>query len=371
MDKQDLKFDLLTQRYIVKRWSTPLGREVREKIIAAIEASKDVREILETYVLEHPANIDPYNYPYYPPDEMEQNEFFVLTNHDMRGIHFENKDFSGSVSLTKQNLSYAVFEQCNLSNIDFKKSDFSFAVFKDCNLVNAAFSDSGGVNTSFVNSQLNDAVMVGVMLVAPDFSGTDLRGVHFEDTVLSAIVVNYLTKFDKEIHVKWSKSGASMQQLPDLYRAVRVGYERANLNKTADFYLLQERGAYRKHVLWPLLMQHKTPGRFVAWFKDLIGFAISGYGTSPVRTFWYGFLISLVYAIIYTLAGVPKELHSRTADFLSAIYFSFTTFSTLGYGDLVYSSHRMFMRLLCTSEAWVGAIFIAFFVVVFSRKILR
>ncbi|MBN2690060.1 MAG: pentapeptide repeat-containing protein [Gammaproteobacteria bacterium] len=371
MDKKYLQFDLLTQRFIVKRWATPVGKEVRQKIIDAIENSQDVRKVLEPYVLEHAANIDPYNYPYYPPDAMEEEEFWVLTTHDLQGIVFENKNFADSESLIKQNLSYAKFIKCNLSKVSFRKTDLSFIKFNDCDLQEAVFAESGGINSDFLASNLHGASFVGVEFVQPNFSGADLREVHFEDTLLEEITVNYLTHFDRELHLKWSKDSKNLKQLADLYRAVRLGYENAALRNNADFYLVQERIAYRQHVLWPAIAKNKSVSAFLYWLRDLIGFVLSGYGTSPVRTFWYGFMISLVYAIIYTVAGVPTELYSKQSDFLSALYFSLTTFSTLGYGDLVYDEAHVFMRLLATSEAWIGAIFIAFFVVIFSRKILR
>jgi hypothetical protein len=56
---------------------------------------------------------------------------------------------------------------------------------------------------------------------------------------------------------------------------------------------------------------------------------------------------------------------------MSAMYFSFTTFATLGYGDLSYGPSHPWMRFLSTSEAWVGAVIIALFVAVMARKMLR
>ena len=371
MDKQEFTFDLLTQRFIVKRWSTPLGKEVRQRIIACIEKGDDLRGVLEPYVLQHHANLDPYNYPYYPVDVMESKEFWVLNKHDMRGIYFEDKNFSTSTSLAKMNISYGEFKKCNLANADFKKGDLSYTKFAECNLSNTVFESSNGRATSFADSNLSGASMLNVKLVDASFLGCNLQGVHFENTSLKNIEVNYLTKFDRNIHIKWYRRGTSMRQLPDLYRALRMAYEKANLLVTADFYLIQERSAYRKYILWEEMHQKKNLSSFVVWLKDFVGCKLSGYGTSPFRAFWYGFLLSLLYAMIYTLAGVPMAVYNRHEEFISAIYLSFTTFSTLGYGDLVYGQSRNVMRLICTSEAWVGAIFIAFFVVVFTRRILR
>ena len=49
-------------------------------------------------------------------------------------------------------------------------------------------------------------------------------------------------------------------------------------------------------------------------------------------------------------------------------YFSIVTFTTLGYGDL---SPNGGMRIVAASEALIGAIMIAYFVVALARKVMR
>jgi hypothetical protein len=105
-----------------------------------------------------------------------------------------------------------------------------------------------------------------------------------------------------------------------------------------------------------------------AWFADLLSGWITGYATKPFRVVGIGALVSLTYAVVYWRAGLPEP---ETHDVLQALYFSFTTFATLGYGDVTYPSTRPWLRLLSTSEGWFGAVFIALFVTVLARKMLR
>jgi len=65
---------------------------------------------------------------------------------------------------------------------------------------------------------------------------------------------------------------------------------------------------------------------------------------------------------------VKQGVTSYNADFLECLYFSFATFTTVGYGD--YAPSQAF-QLVATAEAFFGAFMIALFVLVFGRKMLR
>ncbi len=371
MKRDIVKFDLVTHRFITNRWRTPEGREVRDKLIKAIKLGADISDVLSPYVLEHPDNVEPYEYPFYPPDAMESREFWLLTSDDLRGIHFHGEDFSGTTSLAKNNISFSHFTDCDLSNVDFEMCDLSHARLYSCHLAGVIFAYSRGVDVKFVDCILNGASFLGSHFSVVDLSGTELKSVYFEDTILKKLKVNYLTKFDKRIQHIWHERRMPKQQLPDIYRAIRIAYQNAELINYADHYLMQERISNRKYVFWPRFLQSHTWLNFSSWAKDLIWSGMAGYGTKPFRIVLIGFLISMLYALVYFLAGAPKELTGEATGYIGAIYFSITTFATLGYGDLTYEHGRHFMRLVSTSEAVLGAIFIALFVVVLARKIIR
>ena len=80
--------------------------------------------------------------------------------------------------------------------------------------------------------------------------------------------------------------------------------------------------------------------------------------------------------VIFSLAAIffinnailKQGFVSYSPDFLECLYFSFVTFTTLGYGD--YAPSQTF-QLVATAEAFFGAFMIALFVLVFGRKMLR
>ena len=72
-----------------------------------------------------------------------------------------------------------------------------------------------------------------------------------------------------------------------------------------------------------------------------------------------------MFAAAYYTAGTP---HGGVSE---ALYLSFTTFATLGYGDVVYGPEHPGMRFVTTAEAWSGAAFLSAFVAALARKAFR
>ncbi len=371
MKKQRYQFDLIAQRFMVNRWETETGKQVYAEIQRGIKASEDIRPLLEHYVLDHPLNIDPYEYPVYPRDAMQPGAFWVLAPEDMRGISFYQEDFYATRSLSKVQLSLASFYKCNLRSAHLSMTRLSFAKFEGCDLRNAVFAHSEGIGTEFVGSELCKTCFLGTDFKDMDCSGADFRDAYFEDARFGHLRVDYLTRFDLTLAKKWKNRSLPPRQLPDLYRALRRAYQRADLWHVGDRYLFKERTANRKYIKRPLIIRQRSIRNALVWLMDLAWGLISGYGTRPKRLIASGMSISVIYAVIYHLLGGPVGREGVAPTFASALYFSFTTFATLGYGDISYGPDHPWLRLLSTSEAWVGAIMIALFVAVMARKILR
>lgn len=371
MEGNLIQFDLLTQRFITNRWKTPIGRELRDQIITCARTGGNLDELLKPHVLEHPANIEPYDYPFYPPDAMEEKEFWLLTHDDLRGIHLYGEDLANTMVFARKNLGYAVFSECNLSGVDLEMTNLCFTKFERCNLSNAIFAYVTAIETVIIDSNLRGACLLGSTFQDVDVCGSDLRYVYFEDNEIKNLSVNYQTKFNKSLHAKWHNRLIPTKQLADIYRAIRLAYQRAGLYNLSDRYLMQERVSNRRYILWNRFLEKRTLKTFSAWWIDLVWSLIAGYGTRPHRVVLAGLVMSLVYALIYYFAGGPPEIHGRSAGFLGAVYFSLTTFATLGYGDLTYPEKYYILRLLSTSEAILGAILMALFVVIVARKIIR
>jgi hypothetical protein len=371
LEKDGYKFDLTTQRFLINRWETDEGEKVRQKIVEGLRASSEIRGILDSYVLDHEDNSDPYAHPIYPPNVMTEGAFWVLTQDDLRGIQFYSEDFKGSKSFAKKALSYARFYNCNLKEANLERSDLSYATFKNCNLSSAIFAMSGGFNASFLECDMGGACFLEGFLHDCDLSGSNLEDVFFESATLKNISVNHKTRFSQQIRTEWSIRTMPKDQIPDILRSIRIAYENAEIWDSMDAFLVAEQRAKRKALLWPELLQAKSFKHFSAWFGSLARDYYSMYSTSPVRVVFFSFFIPLFFTLLYWAVGVPTGTDTVGQAFAEALYYSFTTFTTLGFGDVVYEANRPFLRVLSTLEAFAGTVSLSLLVVIFARKVIR
>ena len=97
--------------------------------------------------------------------------------------------------------------------------------------------------------------------------------------------------------------------------------------------------------------------------------ASAGFGYRPLRVIATAMVVIVVYGFIYWLIDGASLGGSGTAvTLIDALYFSGTTFATVGYGDFIPAPHA---RLLAMTEGFVGAFLIGFFVVVLAHRLAR
>ena len=117
-------------------------------------------------------------------------------------------------------------------------------------------------------------------------------------------------------------------------------------------------------------------------FKRLLSKLVDlfcGYGEAPLRIIGLSLLIIIICAVLYSVTGLNYQgtTHSisshhsfglNVSTFLSSLYFSVVTFTTLGYGDI---NPIGISRAIAAIEAFTGSFTIALFVVVFVKKMTR
>ena len=132
----------------------------------------------------------------------------------------------------------------------------------------------------------------------------------------------------------------------------------------------------------------------VNWFKSF-GYSLlkytCGYGEKPLWVIRNALLIILFGAVLFFFSGVARvgadipfeenlyiidcsldslDFNKTTLlDFYYCFYYSVVTFTTLGYGDIHPSG--FYSHAIAFSEAFTGVFFMALFVVVFARKMMR
>ncbi len=111
---------------------------------------------------------------------------------------------------------------------------------------------------------------------------------------------------------------------------------------------------------------------YFSFLINKILFAISSYGESIWKIIGTAFLVIGICTLIYWWGSgiVYSACLNPVHDFLTSLYFSIVTFTTLGYGDL-HPVARTGIRVTAEVEAFLGAFILAYFVVIVSRKIMR
>ncbi len=110
---------------------------------------------------------------------------------------------------------------------------------------------------------------------------------------------------------------------------------------------------------------------WIRWItRVVIGRWLFGYGERPLNALKAsGLVIALFSLFSWFCGGIQhaKEV-KRLSSFLDHLYFSFVTFTTLGYGDF---RPVPGLRLLFGFEAFLGAALMATFIVGLTRKYMR
>jgi len=370
-DTQGREFDFRTQRFLKQRWETSTGKYVLEKIISGIKNSIEIRGILDRYVLDHPENSDPYSHPIYPLECLNPEEFWVLNNDDLRGIQCFNENFGASPSFEKKRLDYAEFFNCSFEGTDISMCSLTRAKFYNCNMKGAILGLSGGFYTRFHCCNLRDASFYDTGFISPNFTGSDLTNAYWEDADIIDPLIDHTTEFGLEISKVWQGNTLPLSQLPDIYRMIRIGSEKAELHAQTDYYLYKERNSFRRYILVPRVNKNKTLKGILEIQIDRLWDWTTGYGVKPFRIMPLGIFLIMLFGVAYFFTGIPFGQNTAAPNFVECLYFSITSFATLGYGDLTYSANYPTLRILSAVEALLGAAWIATFIAVLSRKIIR
>ena len=98
---------------------------------------------------------------------------------------------------------------------------------------------------------------------------------------------------------------------------------------------------------------------------------VFGYGERPLRVFLSSLLLICACGVLYLGGGLREngvESACGIERVLSSLYFSFVTFTTLGYGDI----HPIgWCRLLAGVEAFIGALMMAAFTISLFNRYAR
>jgi len=295
-----------------------------------------------------------------------------------KDVCFDGATFKKNAYFSGANFQNAYFNGVTFRNAYFNEVTFQYASFFGAVIErDLQFSSREIGQLNFQNVRFLLRGYISANMIQAKLRGAELENVIFLDC-------KWPKKVYEEMHME--DEGLSYNELETIYRDLKQNMQRHGDYSTAGEFYFREMEC-RKNA-----MREK---RFSAnWFKSF-GYSLlkytCGYGEKPGWVIRNSLLIILLGAILFFFSGVarvgadiPSEDSpyiidysldsldfSKTTftDFYYCSYFSAVTFTTLGYGDvhpIGYYSHA-----IASSEAFTGAFFMALFVVVIARKMMR
>ncbi|MBU7016647.1 MAG: pentapeptide repeat-containing protein [Theionarchaea archaeon] len=328
-------------------------------------------------------------------------------------------DFSG-VTFHRANFRGATFQESNFNDITCQGAHFNETTFnKRATFVKATFQGTA----DFMMATFQDADFEGATFKRADFRWTNFKNAYFRNITVNqsfdfcpesvsemidfqeskflfsgSITVNlekarfrraYLQNVDF-IDCKWpdnytifeeSNEDLSFNELETIYRNLKQSMQHHGNYTTAGEFYYREMEC-RKKSMRKTMFSFNWPKSYV---YSLLKYTC-GYGERPSRVIGVSLLIILFSALFFQYSGIVMGEHTieervidheilvafptlqSINDYLQCVYYSFVTFTTLGYGDI----HPLgYSKVIACAESFAGAFFIALFVLVFGRKMMR
>ncbi|MEE9366362.1 MAG: pentapeptide repeat-containing protein [Dehalococcoidales bacterium] len=310
-----------------------------------------------------------------------------LSNLDLSGIVLNNArlfraNFNGSnldrAIMQKAYLGYAIFNRLNsriasLQGVDLRWANLHDAEFREADLSAAQFQETpfqGVVHPPELQGKLLE--LLPASLDRTDFRGANLfranfKGCYFYSTKLEGASIRGADILEAHLEeTDWGnyiigeeKKKEELHFAGDVYRRLKIWYNRAGRYDIAGKFFFREQESYRK------LVQFAKPRR-IKQFWMLVWLWVfrltCGYGEKPLRV---GILAAIV------IFGSALSYWGGGMDVLYSLYFSAVSFTALGYGSWVYPPSALWMQTVGAIESFFGISIMALFLVTFIRKMSR
>jgi uncharacterized protein YjbI with pentapeptide repeats len=300
-----------------------------------------------------------------------------LSGEDLSGLDFSSYDLSGAdltgSNLSGSNLSWARLHKASLSGAQLGDcqllgADLTFANLDECSAERAGFGASDLSGASLLKAHLHDVTLSESKLCQTDLRTADLQGSRFRNADLREA---NLTRADlRNTGFEEADVPGTIFNETDMRKARLRGiknFEKASWLGT-DISEVDFCGAYlvRRYIMDEnYLYEFRSRSRYhkvLYW----IWWLTSDCGRSIGRWVCCMTSITVLFAFLYGLVSVDYGDYKTS---LSNLYYSFVTFTTLGYGDVVPASAPA--QMLAAIEAVVGYVGLGGLLSILSTKMAR
>ena len=297
--------------------------------------------------------------------------------------------------LSKGNTRSLNLKKAHISSVDFSGLDLHGSSFSQAHLANCSFIGTNLTDSDLIGARINSCDFVGsdayranftkAVISSSSFSHADLRGAyfveaHFRDTDFMGAVLydclmwnadlsgaqhirqnNFKNLESKKIRPNYRLSEKNIHGAYESYRTLKHYFYHNGLYEAGSWAARRELTMERKHFF------EKRDARY---FPSLLMDVLSGYTEKPDRVILSSLVIVLLFGALYYFLNVPIAVSkgsSMPASFWDSIYFSFITFTTVGYGDFVPRAVLWFRLLVC-AEAFSGPFMAGLYIFTLTRR---
>lgn len=278
---------------------------------------------------------------------------------ECEGLNFSKKDLSGSL------FSQARFSKCHFIGTELNGADMIGAHFHLCDLIGSDLRSVHLTRSQFSHSWLSHCDLRGATLVEALFRETDFTGSLLAGSVLLNADLRSAKNLrkrnfedpDRQNRATLDESNALVAF--ESYRTLRHYFSDQGFYEDASWASYRGLTMEREHFF-------KT--KDLRYIPSLLMDLLSGYTEKPNRVILASFVTVFVFAALYFILGVPQNVSTaEQVSFLNCLYFSFITFTTVGFGDFV-PRPGDFFRLLTCAEAFSGPFMAGLYVFTLTRR---
>ena len=329
----------------------------------------------------------------------KQNAYFIRACFGEIALFYE-AEFKGSKNTTTAFVSAKFINEADFEYTEFNnRTLFIGAEFKE--IANFRLTNFSGESTDFSEVKFKKVVIFSntkfkenILFIGTEFRddamfvGSKFRGVAIFKDDRRKIYAKFLgklnflnTSFENGVNIDLPLECFKLPEAEaEACRVQRIWYEKEGNKDKANEMFVRERRALRRakvrqakeqldesksiklklKAIWNLFKAYAS-----ACIEFLLADLTCEYGTNwkkPI-VLWI-FTVLILFPLLYLVTKSVPNAH----DFLSCLYFSIVTATTLGYGDL----HPVGVgRVLASAEAIFGTSMWAVFLAVFARKYMR
>lgn len=302
----------------------------------------------------------------------------------LQEVTFYNADLSG-LDLSEANLRGASLAYATLSEVDFTSATLRDVNAHEANLNMANLEAVDARNSHFEGADFEDAILIDA-----DLRNSRLCRAKLYQAVLSDTLINNRTTFNEKCAYHYPRNSPDndhahrLEAAVWMHRSLQNLHEENELVQRARQHHVQKEEAYRKY--------HRGEGNRWQYLTYTINAHTTRHGENPWRVVWRSISVILLFALLFPsiggirggetdaplhvfpvqlsllqlpwVAGLPYLDHFQT--FLTSLYFSVVTFTTLGYGDFQPATPAA--QFFAGVESLVGSLLMALFVFTLGRR---